>query len=100
MNRIRRLLARRAGPPGVVERPASKPSGPAGRRAGRSGPDGVATRFIQDMAAAASMAAGHQLVRPSHRPRPPAAAATGKYDPTNGFRFNHNMRPASDRGGS
>ena len=32
MNRIRRLLARLTGPPGVVERPASKLPGPAGRR--------------------------------------------------------------------
>jgi hypothetical protein len=72
IHRTRRLLARPAGPPGVVERPASKLPGPAGRRPGRSGRDGVAGRFIQDVAAAASVAAGHQLGWPSHGP-PPAA---------------------------
>jgi hypothetical protein len=100
IHRIHRLLARLAGPPGVVERPASKLPGPAGRRPGRSGRAGVARRFIQDIAAAASVAAGHQLGWPGHRPPPADGRRQGQYDPANWFRFNHNIRPAIDRGGN
>ena len=39
-------------------------------RAGRSGRDGLAGRFIQDVAAAASIAVGHQHGRPGHGSRP------------------------------
>ena len=57
-------------------------TGPLARRASRSGRDGVAGRFIRDVAAAASVAAGHQLGRPGYQSRPavggrrPAPAAT------------------------
>ena len=95
---IGRLLARLAGPPGATERPADKHPRPTGRRPSRSGRDGVASRFIQDMAAAASMAAGHQPVRSSHRPPPPDGRRQGQYDLASRFRFNHNIRPAIDRG--
>ena len=98
IHRIRRLLARLAGPPGATERPADKHPRPTGRRPSRSGRDGVASRFIQDMAAAASMAAGHQPVRSSHRPPPPDGRRQGQYDLASRFRFNHNIRPAIDRG--
>ena len=97
VHRIRRLLACLSGPPGAGARPASKPPGPAGRRAGRSGPDGAAARFIQDMAAAASMAAGHQLVWPSHRP---TAAVTGTHDPADRPPVGHHIQAAIDRGGN
>jgi hypothetical protein len=73
MNRIRRIcrsLARLAGPARIVELRASQLNGPPAPRADRSGRDGFAGRFIQDMAAAASVAAGHQLGRPGHRSRP------------------------------
>ena len=43
---------------------ASRPTGPAAYRAGRSGRSGFADRFLQDLAAAATVAAGHQLGRP------------------------------------
>ena len=61
---------------------ASQLPGPPAPRASRSGRDGVAGRFIQDVAAAAGVAAGHQLGRPGHKSRPavggrwPAPAAT------------------------
>jgi hypothetical protein len=55
VNRIRRPFARRTGlRPGQL-------TGPAARRRGRPGRDGFAGRFIQDIAAAASVAAGQQL---------------------------------------
>ena len=55
MNRIRRPFARRTG------LRAGQLTGPAARRRGRPGRDGFAGRFIQDIAAAASVAAGQQL---------------------------------------
>lgn len=85
MNRIRRIcrsLARRAGPAGIVELRASQLTAPLASRAGRSGHDGLAGWFIQDVAAAASVAVGHQLGRPGHGSRPahggrwPATTAT------------------------
>ena len=57
MNRIRRPFARRTG------LRAGQLTGPAARRRGRPGRDGFAGRFIQDIAAAASVAAGQQLGR-------------------------------------
>ena len=59
IHRIRRSLARLAGPAGAAEQRASMLPGPAARRPGC---DGVAGRFIQDVAAAASMTAGHRQV--------------------------------------
>ena len=55
MNRIRRPFARRTG------LRAGQLTGPAARRRGRPGRDGFAGRFIQDIAAAASVAAGQQF---------------------------------------
>jgi hypothetical protein len=90
--RICRSLARLTGPPGTVDRRASQLTGPPPHRAGRPGRDGFAGRLIQDVAAAASVAAGHQLGQPDHRTRPaggqrravhppsgvPSAAPTGR----------------------
>ena len=55
--------------------------------ASRPGGDGFAGRFFQDIAAAASVATGQNWPAP-------------KYDPGNRFRFNHTIRPASDRRGT
>jgi len=71
MNRIRHSLARLTG------LRASQLTGPAAHQPGRSGCDGFAGRFIQDMAAAASVALG----RRGHETWPvghdrPATAAT------------------------
>jgi hypothetical protein len=49
------------------------------------------------MAAAASMAAGHQLVWPSHRP---TAAVTGTHDPADRPPVGHHIQAAIDRGGN
>jgi hypothetical protein len=60
MHRIRRIccsLARRAEPSDTAEPRASQPTGPAAHRPGRSGRGGFAGRFIQDLAAAASVTA-------------------------------------------
>jgi hypothetical protein len=57
--------------------------------ASRPGRDSFASRFIQDIAAAASVATGQNWPAPAP-----------KYDPGNRFRFNHTIRPASDRGGT
>jgi hypothetical protein len=76
MNRIRRIcrsLARLAGSAGLVELRASQLTGPPAPRASRSDRDGLAGRFIQDVAAAANVAVGHQLGRPGHGSRPAAA---------------------------
>jgi hypothetical protein len=100
IRRIRRLPAGLAGPPGTVEWPAHKPPRPTGRRPSRSRRDGVASQFIQEMAAAASVAAGHQPGWPGHWPPPAHGRRHGQYDPATLFRFNHNIRPASDRGGN
>jgi hypothetical protein len=82
MNRIRRIcrwLARLAGPAGIVELRASHLTGLPAPRASRSGRDGLAGRFIQDVAAAADVAVGHQLGRPAHGSRP---AAGGRWPAT------------------
>jgi len=63
VNRIRRPFARLTG------LRAGQLSGPAARRPGRSGHDGFARRFIQDMAAAASVAAGQRLGQRDHGTR-------------------------------
>ena len=74
--------ARLAGSAGIVELRASHLTGPRARRPARPGSDGFCGRFIQDVAAAASVAAGHQLGRPGHGNRPadvgrrPAATIT------------------------
>jgi hypothetical protein len=63
MNRIRRTcrsVARLTGPPGTAEPRANL----------LTGRDGFAGRFIHDVAAAASVAVGHQFGRPGHRARP------------------------------
>jgi hypothetical protein len=64
MNRIRRSLARGTGPPGTGEPQASQPHGQGPVLASRPGRDGLAAWFSQDLAAAASVAAGQ------HRPAP------------------------------
>jgi hypothetical protein len=64
MNRIHRPLARRASPPGRAEPHPRQPQGQRPHPASRPGRDGFARRFIQDIAAAASVAAGQ------HRPAP------------------------------
>ncbi len=72
MNRIRRSrrsLARRASSPGTGEPHASQPQSQEPQLASRPGRDGLAGRFSQDLAAAASMAAGH------NRPAPAATAS-------------------------
>ena len=72
MNRIRRVrrsLARRASSPGTGEPHASQPQSQEPQLASRSGRDGLAGRFTQDLAAAASMAAGQ------NRPAPAATAS-------------------------
>jgi hypothetical protein len=85
MNRIRpicRSIARLAGSAGVAELRASRLTGPSAPWARRSGGDGPAGRFIQDVAAAASVAVGHQRGQPGHGSKPvagrrwPAATAT------------------------
>lgn len=72
MNRIRRArwtLARRTSPPGTGELQTSQPQGQEPHLAGRPGRDGPAARFIQDLAAAASVAASQ------HRPAPPTTTS-------------------------
>jgi hypothetical protein len=72
MNRIRRIcrsVARLARPTGLAELRASQLNGPPAPRADRPGGDGPAGRFIQDVAAAASVAVGHQRGRPGHGSR-------------------------------
>ena len=65
MNRIHRPLARRAGPPGRAEPPVRQPPGQRPHPASRPGRDGSAGRFIQDIAAAASVAAGQHWPAPA-----------------------------------
>jgi hypothetical protein len=75
MNRIRRIcrwLARLAGPARIVELRASQLTRPPPPRASRSGRESLAGRFIQDVAAAANVAVGHQLGGPAHGTRPAA----------------------------
>jgi hypothetical protein len=82
MNRIRRIcrwLARLAGPAGIVELRAAQLTGPPPPRARRSGRDGLGGGFIQDVAAAANVAVGHQLGRPAHGSGP---AAVGRWPAT------------------
>jgi hypothetical protein len=70
MNRIRRIcrsLARLAGPAGLAELRARQLTGPRPPRA---------SQFIQDVAAAANVAVGHQLGRPGHRSSPAAPTAS------------------------
>ena len=94
MSRIRRSLARLTG------LRASQPTGPAGRRPRRSGHDGFAGLFIQDMAAVARAAAGQQLGQRGHGTRPggqgrPAAAATMPWPDTPtapGLRLPHTVQ--------
>ena len=72
MNRIRRIgrsLARLTGPLGTPEPWASQPTPRPAPRAGRYRRGGFAGRFLQDVAAAASVAVGHQLARPGHGSR-------------------------------
>jgi len=64
MNLIRRSLALLTGPR------AGQLTGPAPHRPGRPRRDGFAGRFIQDMAAAASVATGHQLGQRGHGTQP------------------------------
>ena len=66
ISRIRRSFARLTRPPGIAEPPTSQPIGRQARQAARSRRDGFAGRFIQDVAAAASVAAGQQADRPGH----------------------------------
>ena len=66
IRRVRPTLARKASPPGPGEPPSRQPAGQESRLASRPGSDGLAARFIQEIAAAASMAAGQT------RPAPPA----------------------------
>jgi len=100
MNRIRRWLARPAGPPGVVARPASKPQ--ARRAAGPAGPGPMALpaglsrtrrrpRAWRPVISSSGQATG---------PRPPAAAVTGNYAQAGRFRCTHHIWPAGDRGGN
>jgi hypothetical protein len=72
IRRIRRLVARLAGPTGIAELGAAQLSGPSAPRADRPGRDGPAGRFIMDVAAAATVAVGHQRGRPRHGSRPAA----------------------------
>ena len=65
MRRIRRTLARRASPPGTGEPHASQPSGQGPHLASRPGRDGFAARFIRDLAAAVSVAAGQNRPAPT-----------------------------------
>ena len=70
MNRIRRARrtsGREASPPGSGEPPSPQPTGQEFRPVSRPGSDGLAPRFIQDIAAAASVAVGQS------RPAAPTA---------------------------
>ncbi len=61
MNRFRRVrptLARRASPPGTGEPHSRQPSGQEPHPVSRPGSDGLAGRFLQPVAAGASVAAG------------------------------------------
>jgi hypothetical protein len=64
MNRIHHPSARRASPPGRAEPHPRQPQGQRPHPAGRPGRGGSARRFIQDIAAAASVTVGQ------HRPAP------------------------------
>ncbi len=89
MNRIRRIrspLARLTRLPGTLALRASQLTGQAAHLSGRSGRDGFARRFIQDVAATASVAAGHQPVGEEPRAtRPPSvvpsAGSAGQHCP-------------------
>jgi hypothetical protein len=65
MNRIHRPVGRPASPPGRAEPPARQPQGQQPHPAGRPGRDGSAGRFMQDIAAAASVAAGQRWPAPT-----------------------------------
>jgi hypothetical protein len=91
MNRSRRIcrwLARLAGPAGIVELRAGQLTGPPASRARWSGRDGFAGRFIQDVAATANVAVGHQLGRPAHGSRP---AAVGRWPTTTTTAYRRTM---------
>ena len=94
---VRRSLAPLTGPPRTPKPRASQPTAPAAPPAGRPGHGSFAGRFLQDVAAAASVAAGHQLgrrgrggqpagggrwaARPPSAP-PPTAPAERNWPPT------------------
>ena len=83
MNRIRRIcrsLAHLTGPADGVELRASQLAGRAAYRAGGSGL-GFAGLFIRDIAAAASVAAGHPVARPDGGTQPATATATTRRRP-------------------
>jgi hypothetical protein len=65
MNRIRRSLARRAGSPGTGEPHASQAQSQEPQLASQPGRDGLAGRFTQDLASAASVAAGQNRSAPA-----------------------------------
>jgi hypothetical protein len=62
---VRRTLARGASPHGTGEPRASQPEGQGPHLASRPGRDGLAARFIQDMAAGASVAADQDRPGPT-----------------------------------
>jgi len=65
IRRVRRALARRASPPSTGDPHASQPQGRGPLLAIRPGRDDIAAWFIQDLSAAASVAAGHNRPAPT-----------------------------------
>ena len=65
MNRIRRTLARQACPPGTGEPYSRQPEGQEPHLVGRPGGDSLAGRSTQQVAAGASVAAGHSRPAPT-----------------------------------
>jgi hypothetical protein len=65
IRRTRRSVAHRAGPPGTGEPQANQPQGQEPQLASRPGRDVLAARLVQDLAAAASMAAGQNRPAPT-----------------------------------